>query len=435
MNNTLTNSTPIYKILPDCDNDTDSMSVSSYEEIISPDDKTDLLEMANELIILLIDENPLIFMEPDYQENISEKVYDVIYNQISSLYKENIENEINDIIINAFKIVHKYIYPKRSFLKTFIRKLPRINKLYEKITYLKNKYQPEQKTHEWYLFRYEHLTASNIWKAFMSQANINQLIYEKCKPFNADKYNNSLTDGPLHWGVKYENLSIMFYEKHYSTTITDFGCILHDNYTFLAASPDGINTNILSPRYGRMLEIKNIVNRDITGIPKLEHWVQMQIQMEVCNLNECDFLETRFIEYDSEEAYLLDGSNGRTSSNDLKGHIICFIKDNKPYYEYEPLELSLYESLEWKKAIMEKNIELEWFKNIYWKLDEFSCILVLRNKHWFKNAIPILQSIWNTIQIEKISGFQHRAPKIREKKCNSTENEILLNGNCYIDIE
>ena len=50
---------------------------------------------------------------------------------------------------------------------------------------------------------------------------------------------------------------------------------------------------------------------------------------------------------------------------------------------------------------MEKNISLEWFKNIYWKLDEFSCILVLRNKYWFKNAIPILQSIWNTIQIEK----------------------------------
>ena len=74
------------------------------------------------------------------------------------------------------------------------------------------------------------------------------------------------------------------------------------------------------------------------------------------------------------------------------------------------------------------------FKNIYWKLDEFSCILVLRNKYWFKNAIPILQSIWNTIQIEKISGFQHRAPKSREKKYNSTENEILLNGNCYIDI-
>ena len=106
MNNTLTHSTPIYKILSD--GDTDSMSVSSYEEIISPDDKTELLEMANELIILLIDENPLIFMEPDYQENISEKVYDVIHNQISSLYKENIEDEINDIIINAFKIIHKY---------------------------------------------------------------------------------------------------------------------------------------------------------------------------------------------------------------------------------------------------------------------------------------------------------------------------------------
>ena len=57
-------------------------------------------------------------------------------------------------------------------------------------------------------------------------------------------------------------------------------------------------------RYGRMLEIKNIVNRDITGIPKKAYWVQMQLQMEVCDLEECDFLETRFKEYDNEQAFL-----------------------------------------------------------------------------------------------------------------------------------
>ena len=45
-----------------------------------------------------------------------------------------------------------------------------------------------------------------------------------------------------------------------------------------------------------MLEIKNIVNREINGIPKKEYWIQMQLQMEVCDLGECDFLETRFKE-------------------------------------------------------------------------------------------------------------------------------------------
>ena len=34
----------------------------------------------------------------------------------------------------------------------------------------------------------------------------------------------------------------------------------------------------------------------LDGIPKKEYWIQMQLQMEVCDLDECDFLETRFIE-------------------------------------------------------------------------------------------------------------------------------------------
>ena len=54
-----------------------------------------------------------------------------------------------------------------------------------------------------------------------------------------------------------------------------------------------------------MLEIKNIVNREITGIPKKEYWVQMQMQMEVCAIyEECDFLETRFKEYENEASIL-----------------------------------------------------------------------------------------------------------------------------------
>ena len=46
-----------------------------------------------------------------------------------------------------------------------------------------------------------------------------------------------------------------------------------------------------------MLEVKNIYNREIRGIPKEEYWIQMQIQMETCDLDICDFLETRFLEY------------------------------------------------------------------------------------------------------------------------------------------
>jgi hypothetical protein len=49
-----------------------------------------------------------------------------------------------------------------------------------------------------------------------------------------------------------------------------------------------------------MLEIKNVVSREITGIPKPEYYVQMQLQMEVCDLEECDFLETKLISHSVE---------------------------------------------------------------------------------------------------------------------------------------
>ena len=161
----------------------------------------------------------------------------------------------------------------------------------EKLTILSSKPQPEQRSNEWFLFRHSVLTASNAWKAFGSQATQNQLIYEKCLPINVEKYKSNpvSTDSPLHWGQKYEPLSVMIYEKVYGTVVKDYGCILHDKYDFIAASPDGINDDINTPLFGRMLEIKNIVNREITGIPKFEYWIQMQLQMETCNLNECDF--------------------------------------------------------------------------------------------------------------------------------------------------
>ena len=48
------------------------------------------------------------------------------------------------------------------------------------------------------------------------------------------------------------------------------------------------------------------MNRDITGIPKEEYWVQMQVQLETCDLEYCDFFETRFKEYVTADQYYED---------------------------------------------------------------------------------------------------------------------------------
>jgi hypothetical protein len=131
----------------------------------------------------------------------------------------------------------------------------------------------------------------------------------------------------MSWGQKYEYVTTCLYEEKNQTTISSFGCIEHPTYTFLAASPDGIVTG--PNNYGRMIEVKNVVSREITGIPKKDYYIQMQLQMEVCDLAECDFVETKFVEYDTEHEYFAD----ETSE---KGIMIVFVENEGFVYDYMP---------------------------------------------------------------------------------------------------
>ena len=80
----------------------------------------------------------------------------------------------------------------------------------------------------------------------------------------------------------------------------------------------------------------------------------MQLQMETCNLNECDFLETAFKEYDSEEDFMNDGTFTYTEAGQLKGMMIYFMKDGKPLYEYMPLHISKEECDIWYNEIKDE---------------------------------------------------------------------------------
>ena len=50
---------------------------------------------------------------------------------------------------------------------------------------------------------------------------------------------------------------------------------------------------------------------------------------------------------------------------------------------------------------------------IYWYLDEYSCVVIKRNRFWFSKALPIVKDIWNTILKERVEGYEHRAAKKR----------------------
>ena len=149
-----------------------------------------------------------------------------------------------------------------------------------------------------------------------------------------------------------------------------------------------------------------------------------------------------------------EGANNNNTSSLLpfitkdykqKGIIMYFIKNGQPVYEYyTPSKTSTIETYQqWEEATMIKNESIMWIKNIYWKLDQLSCVLVMRNKLWFEYAKEELYAIWQIIEKERVEGYEHRAPKKRisstgagnKKYNNNNDSEIKQTKVCYINVE
>jgi len=438
---------------------------------LTDDDALDLYETCYALMEQLILDNPKMISEPDFDEQFYEHIYELVtlgcQFDRDIFFNDDAEAEIDEIIECAKTDFFKYFMPPRSYSASIILDAPNYEYITKQLKKLREIPQPEQRTDAWYEFRHGLITASNAYKAFESDSAKNQLIYEKCQPLSLsaglDDDLNDInlkeivmvnTNSTLHWGQKYEPLSIKIYEAIYETSVEDFGCIRHEKYAFLGASPDGINIDIKSPRYGRMLEIKNIVNREIDGIPKKEYWIQMQMQMEVWGLNECDFLETKFSEYTDYAAFkedtvadLFEDDDGIEFANvclskdeKQKGQIIYFhTKEGKPHYVYKPIDFIHPDDIQkWEEGVLatfqSPQYDYTFMKYIYWKLDYMSCVLVPRNRVWFEANIGDLEEIWATIKRERVTGYEHRAPNKKMKKDSGMDiSNFCTNLNLQLD--
>ncbi len=254
--------------------------------------------------------------EPDFYKRMTASVAEPLYEAcVCANMVDTRPETYAEFILLIEKLQHYYLkminHTKRFYKHPKPHHQVQPADIFERLNWIKSAYQPPQRTSEWYLFRHNLITASNIWKVFGSTANINSLICEKCKPLrergcSTDEGINEPsvnTLSTLHWGVKYEPLTAAIYKYRNKCELGEFGCIQHREVSCIGASPDGIvlECEVTPQLVGRMLEIKNVVNREINGIPSMPYWIQMQIQMEVCNLEECDFIETAFKEYEDNQ--------------------------------------------------------------------------------------------------------------------------------------
>lgn len=233
----------------------------------------------------------------------------------------------------------------------------------------------------------------------------------------------------------------------------------HPTIDFLGASPDGIcskykyDKKSKSKYVGRMLEIKcpysrtewkldnvEIINfnpKEKMVICPIYYWVQVQLQLECCDLEECDFWQCEIREYDSRAEFLYDTDQNepfRSKKFGLeKGCIIQLLPRNVLINKFKDRSDPSYLSAVWNKSkfIYPSKIEMSpydcdlWVSEqmdiistdkqyidyaldrvIYWRLEFSKCTLFQRDRKWFAESLPTFQRMWNYVEFLRSNKMQ-----------------------------
>lgn len=320
-----------------------------------------------------------------------------------------------------------------------------------RVKLLRSKHQPVQRSIEWFEARNTRITASEaaccltlseeICKQYVEDFNIKNFKYKpdsclshydnredyiikKCKAFYGESV---FTDSiyTLH-GKKFEEIAARLYRIKFNTDIIEFGLLNHSKLNYIAASPDGITPD------GVMIEIKCPYSRKIKdGIPPIWYWVQMQIQLEVANLDRCDFLECQI-----EEISHIDFINIKPNINQSIGILLnnTLEDDNsETKYIYPPDNLDTCDDfLNWSQSTITQHGPH--IIPIYFFINKWAIIKVFRRQEWFNYIKPLLKK--NMILIKNLQSDPELFKKYIDSIYIIRNKEYIENYNntvCIVD--
>jgi hypothetical protein len=272
--------------------------------------------------------------------------------------------------------------------------------------------QTSQHSADWYAQRRNRLTASEF--AQILDGRRGALLRQKIdttamgdRPSQAPVA-IAQADGEMiatSWGHRFEPVTRDIYELELAgvgTVCDTLGRFTHQIHPWLSASPDGV---VLSgPLAGRLIEIKSPKTRIPGDFVPSEYYVQMQIQMEVCDIDAVDFIEARFAQspvdnYD--EKAITDAR--------WKGRIQVYgnLERNETWtYRYsEPVE-DLDDAV-----IPAPPADLPLLEDTVWWLVSWHPRTVLRNPEWWREeGWPAASLFW--AEVQSLRGVTPPATKI-----------------------
>lgn len=296
---------------------------------------------------------------------------------------------------------------------------------------LKQHNQIEQRTADWYKRRKQLVTASEAASVLPNRSEVvNQYMLDfptaykpkgaYCNPYCSKKEWFLRKTDPRYkftgneateYGQRYEPIAQALYEAMKNTVVHEYGLIVSNVYDFIGASPDGVSEENV------MLEIKCPFVREITGVPPIYYYIQMQVQMEVCDLPECDYLECKFLEFPDRAMYL----QGASEDENFRG---CYIRNMKDIRKckYPPRELMTDPVAQdsWCMENLGDQDSEEYQENVVvrWRLQKHFITPVYRRQEWFRSvAVPYLEQAVRVLKKPYIYRIFQEPPAIEGEDC------------------
>jgi len=241
----------------------------------------------------------------------------------------------------------------------------------------------DQRTDAWHTKRSEMITASEVTKAFKNATPgaRRELLMRKIegqKPGDGGSMTACL------WGTQFEPIAKEIYgDIQGGADVVDTTCVSHPIHRFLGASPDGIvlTKDKMDARWGKLVEFKCPISRPFTQdtpIPDA-YYHQMQMQMECCNIDECDYVEMQF---------KTCGKNEWAKSESPYKGVMVIYDDGTIQHKPKEGEYSV-----WKGAI-----EGEEHRIVHWYLNNIRIENVRREPNWMSSHLHELREFWAMVE-------------------------------------
>jgi putative phage-type endonuclease len=262
--------------------------------------------------------------------------------------------------------------------------------------------QIPQRTAEWYAQAKQVLTASEFSVILGTPRAVGTLVLSKVEPppdvpMAPRLAVSTMEMTAMDWGVRFEPVVKQILAHKWGAEIVESGRLMHPRDSHLAASPDGLILKATdSERVGRLVEIKCPIRREVTGQIPFEYWCQMQIQMEVCDIDECEYVEVKINSGYKDKKMCEDGQKEGTQRHLYSGEMWLLQEPDtlELKYAYTALERKDLELVGWNVVEV-----------IPWNLDGLYTQVVVRDRAWFAGTAEARAAFWTKVEEARAGTF------------------------------